>query len=233
MSRAGTLLQLQNIDLEIDGHRARLAAIEAQLGDNPAVQAAQRAMFEAQTQVHAARVVVQNLEYENQALAEKLAEANNRMYGGMVTNPKELRDLQLEIDSLQRRRQGVEERQFEALVAAEAAEVQHANLQQQLQEAEAAAARTHGDLLEERRRLSALVQQISTGREAVHAQVNTADRELYDRLRPAKKGRPVSRLQDGGCSMCGVAPSSSRIQSARQGNELILCGNCGRILCAD
>jgi predicted nucleic acid-binding Zn-ribbon protein len=43
----------------------------------------------------------------------------------------------------------------------------------------------------------------------------------------------VSTLEDGACTACGVAPSSSRIQSARQGNELILCGNCGRILCAD
>jgi predicted nucleic acid-binding Zn-ribbon protein len=55
---------------------------------------------------------------------------------------------------------------------------------------------------------------------------------LYDRLRPAKKGRAVALLEDGVCTACGVAPSSSRIQSARQGNDLVLCGNCGRILCA-
>jgi len=233
MSRAATLLQMQGIDLEVDSHRARLAAIEQQLGDEPAVREAQQALVEAQTQLHTARVEVQNLEYENQTLAEKLAEANRRMYGGSVTNPKELRDLQMEIDSLQRRRTALEERQFEALMAAEAAETRHAAVQEQLQAASAAAAATHGSLLDERGRLSAALEHLATAREAVGAQVLAADRELYDRLRPAKKGRAVSKLEDGGCSTCGVAPSSSRIQSARQGNELILCGNCGRILCAD
>jgi predicted nucleic acid-binding Zn-ribbon protein len=233
MSRAATLLQLQGIDLDMDGHRARLAAIASQLGDEPAVREAQRALLAAQTQLHAARVAVQNLEYENQALAEKMAEASQRMYGGAVTNPKELRDLQLEIDSLQRRRQGLEERQFEALVAADAAEVANAAVQQQLQGAEAAAAVTHGSLLDERGRLTIALEHLATAREAVSAQVSASDLELYDRLRPAKRGRAVSKLEDGGCSTCGVAPSSSRIQSARQGNDLILCGNCGRILCAD
>ena len=166
-------------------------------------------------------------------LQEKIDEASQRMYGGKVTNPKVLGDLQLEIDSLKRRRTALEERQFEALMAAEAAEVRHAAVQEQLRAASAEAAVTHGSLLDERGRLAASLEQLATAREAISAQVLAADMVLYDQLRPTKKGRAVSKLDDGGCSTCGVAPSSSRIQSARQGNDLILCGNCGRILCAD
>jgi predicted nucleic acid-binding Zn-ribbon protein len=233
MSRAATLLQLQAIDLELDAIRARQSAIDAALGDDPTVQAAQRAMLEAQSQLHTARVALQTLEYDGQALAEKISEVGERMYGGAVTNPKELQDLQKETESLKRRRATLEERQFEAMVEAEAKELAHADQQRQLQTAEAAAARSHGDLLEERQRLQGRAQQLETGREAVTASVPGADRDLYERLRQAKRGRAVSTLEDGACTACGVAPSSSRIQSARQGNDLILCGNCGRILCAD
>jgi predicted nucleic acid-binding Zn-ribbon protein len=102
-----------------------------------------------------------------------------------------------------------------------------------VQQAEAEAAKTLGDLLEERGTLRTRVETLEAEREAMLAPILAADREVYERLRPTKRGRAVSRLDDGNCSACGVAPSSSRGQDARQGNALILCGNCGRILCAD
>jgi hypothetical protein len=233
MSRAAALLQLQGIDLELDGYRARLHAIDTALGDDPAVREAQRQLVGVQAQVQAARIDVQNLEFDGQSLGAKIAEVGDRMYGGSVTSPKELQDLQQEQASLQRRRQALEEKQFEALVAAEAAEVQQAALQHRLQQSEADAAQSHGNLLEERTRLQVAVQRLQTGRDATITTIPPADLQIYERLRTSKRGRAVSQLDEGACTACGVAPSSSRIQDARQGNDLILCGNCGRILCAD
>jgi predicted nucleic acid-binding Zn-ribbon protein len=233
MSRAAALLQLQGIDVELDGYRTRLQSIEAALGDDPAVRDAQRKLVGVQAQVQAAQIAVQNLEFDGQNLGAKIAEVGDRMYSGAVSSPKELQDLQQEQASLQRRRQALEEKQFEALVAAEAEEVQQAALQQRLQQSEAEAAQVHGNLLEERLRLQAMVQRLQTGRDATVTTILPADLPIYERLRNSKRGRAVSQLDEGACTACGVAPSSSRIQDARQGNDLILCGNCGRILCAD
>src|SRR5262245_46809119 len=135
MSRAASLLQLQGIDLEMDAKQNRQRAIDAALGDDPAVKQAQRDLLEAQTQLHVARVGVKNLEYENQSLGKKIAEVDSRMYGGKVSNPKELQDLQNDLASLQRRREALEERQFEALLNAEAAEIQHKDVQHRLERA--------------------------------------------------------------------------------------------------
>ena len=233
MSRAAALLQLQGIDLEMDVSRARLRAIEIALGDDPAVKLANRELVDSQAQLHAARVVVQNLEYESQDLGQKIAEVDGRMYSGVVTNPKELRDLQQEVDSLRRRRQVLEEKQFEALMAAEGAEVRQVGVQHQLESVEAVAAVAHGNLREERERLQTGLQRLEVNRGVVLAPIPGTDLEIYTRLRLGKKGRAVSQLDEGACTACGVEPSSSRIQDARQGNDLILCGNCGRILCAD
>jgi predicted nucleic acid-binding Zn-ribbon protein len=233
MSRASALFQLQTIDLELDSLRARLRAIESELGEDAALRQAQQDLLDAQAQVHVTRVAVQNLELESQSLNAKIAEVNDRTYGGHVVNPKELRDLERDLESLKRRRSALEEQQFDALIAAEAAEAQHQSVLRAVADLEAAAARAHGGLLEERARLQASVARIETGREAAVNSVPPADLALYDRLRPEKRGRPVSRLEDGTCVSCGVAPSSSRAQLARQGNELVQCGNCGRILCGD
>jgi predicted nucleic acid-binding Zn-ribbon protein len=233
MSRAASLLQLQGIDLEMDAKRMRLRAIEAALGDDPVVQKAQRELVDAQAQLHTARVATQNLEFDSQNLGEKIAEVDGRMYSGAVSNPKELQDLQNEVTSLRRRRQSLEEKQFEALLIAENAEIRSAEVQHRLEQAETAAAEAHGNLREEREQLQLALARLQVNYDAAAAYGSAADLELYSRLRQSKKGRAVSQIDEGACTACGVAPSSSRIQDARQGNEIVLCGNCGRILCAD
>src|SRR3972149_1445285 len=97
MSRASQLFRLQEIDLELDRHRARLETIaealegsptvqaayrrvgagggHAEAGEgSPTVQAAYRRMVEADGQLAAAHVDVRSFEYDNQALSEKIAE---------------------------------------------------------------------------------------------------------------------------------------------------------------
>lgn len=233
MSRASQLLRLQETDVELDARHARLQAIEALLGDTPAVRAAQQQLVASEAQFNTARLTLKNLELDVQALNARIADADSRLYGGRITNPKELNDLQKDIESLKRQLGALEELQLEALIQAESAETQLQAGQATVQIAEAEAAKTQGDLLNERAALRTRIETLDAEREAMLAPIQAADRELYERLRPAKRGRAVSRLDDGICTACGVAPSSSRSQDARQGNQLILCGNCGRILCAD
>jgi predicted nucleic acid-binding Zn-ribbon protein len=233
MSKSAGLLQLQALDLELDAHRARLRAIEMALGDDPVVRAAKKGLVETQAQVQVQRAAVQKLEYESQALGEKIAAASERMYSGHVTNPKELQDLQNETVSLKRRQAALEEQQFSAMMAAETAEAQHASSAHQLQQAEAATAAENSALLDERGRLEAEIQRQLMARDGMLGSIFPADLEVYERLRVSKKGRAVAQIDEGACGACGVAPSSSRLQDARQGQLLILCGNCGRILAAD
>ena len=87
MSRASSLLQLQAVDLEMDGYRARVNAIAVALGDDPAVRAAKLRLLDAQTQIHTAKVAVQKLEYERQTLSDKISEISERAYGGGVKQP--------------------------------------------------------------------------------------------------------------------------------------------------
>src|SRR3970282_1189282 len=149
MSRASQLFRLQEIALELDTHRARLETIAEALQGSPTVQAAYRRMDEADGQLAAGRVGARSLEYDNQALSEKIAEVEKRLYSGAVTHPKELQDLQKDIESLKHRRATLEEKQLEALIKAEAAEAQKLAAQTDLQRAEAEAAKMNSHLLDE------------------------------------------------------------------------------------
>ena len=230
MSRTSALFRLQEIDLELDSHRARLQAIEQALSDNPAVNLAQQQASAARGKFNAARVQTRSLEVEVQALGEKIADAEKRLYSGAITNPKELRDLEQDLASLRRRGEGLEEQELEAMIAAESAEGQMVASETQLQQAEAAALETQGTLTEERQHLQARVSELSGEREALAGAVLAEDHQLYGRLRQTKHGRALAKVAEGSCSACGEEVSSSQLQEVRRGATLVRCCGCERIL---
>ena len=117
--------------------------------------------------------------------------------------------------------------------AVETAEQQEAAARQALSETEGARAEEQHALTKDMSALEALITKLEGEREAALITVSAEDRATYDSLRRQKGGKAVALLVEGTCGLCGVAPSSSRIQAARQGGEMVRCGNCGRILYAE
>jgi predicted nucleic acid-binding Zn-ribbon protein len=124
----------------------------------------------------------------------------------------------------------LEEQQLQALINAEAAEAQSVAAQHALQTAEMEAARTNGTLAAEHVQLKARLAELEAQRAGVEAAVLAEDRERYRHLRDIKKGRAVTPLADGVCAVCGVTPSEASVHAARLEDELVECGNCGRLL---
>lgn len=233
MSRASSLFRLQETDLALDAGRARLAEIAQALAGNPALQVAQARAQQAEAQLHKARATLTDAELDQQALADKIAVDEARLYAGRIRNPKELQDLQAEVESLKRRRAAAEERQLEALLEYEEAEAQLKAARAQLSAAEAEARHASVNLTAERERLTARQADLQAEREALLTTITAADRAQYDKLRQAKKGRALARLEDGVCTACGIEPTAADRQLARRGTELVLCAGCGRILYAE
>jgi len=233
VSRASTIYRLHKIDADLDQRRAQLAETQAKLASNPAVQQAQADLTAVGSELAAARRAAKTLDDENQTVSAKIKESEDRLYSGKIKNPRELKDLQTEIDSLKRKREGLDEQQLSAMDAVEAAEKKEAAAKSELAAVEAARAEEERDLLKDKSALGALIAKLGGEREAALISIPAEDRATYESLRKQKRGSAVSLLVEGTCSACGVAPSSSRIQAARQGGELVHCGNCGRILYAE
>lgn len=231
MSRVETLFRLQALDLELEAGRARLAEIEQALSSNPAVLAAQKALAAAEATHRSARSAAHDVELDAQTLTSKIKETEGRLYGGSIRNPKELKDLQAEIDSLKRRLVEVEEKELAALMELESAETALAQAQAQRQTAEKEMLVLNGALAAERETLTVHVAEMQAQREAATTPVAAADRTLYEQLRRAKRGRAVAKLEDDVCTACGIEPTAALRQIARRG-EVAQCIGCGRILYA-
>lgn len=232
MSRAFKLYRLQQVDTQWDQSAARLTEIERILGDNQAHQAASEAKQQAHAALHAAHTALRSAEEDVSSQQKRIEQNQASLYGGAVTNPKELQDLQLEAESLARRLSELEDTQLEAMSAYELQQAAAQAADAVLAEVETQLASEHKALFSEKAELENEQTRLQTERETALGTVDTGDLDLYASLRASKGGIAVSKIQAGTCSACGAEPSAARAQAARSGEELTRCDNCKRILYA-
>ncbi len=230
MSRVSSLFRLQELDTELARVDERLQKIQAALADSAEVRQARSALERAEASFMEARATSMSAEGEVSVQREKIDQNQQKLYGGAVTNPKELQDLQMEDQALHRHLETLEDRYLEALLAAEEAEETEQAARDNLLGVEAAQAAQREALVAERDELTSTREKLLAEREAAAANVSPEDQAHYDALRNRLAGLAVVLMSDGSCSACGLTLPASIRPSVRSGNEPVHCSQCGRIL---
>lgn len=232
MSLVFKLFRLQQVDTQLDQAHTRLAEIERRLGQNAVLQAAMQAREQAQAAAHAAHTALRSAEEEVAAQQKRIEQNQTSLYGGSVSNPKELQDLQLESEALGRRLSELEDTQLEAMDAHEQQQASLKAAEENLEAVKAQQAVEHTALLEEQANLQEEAARLLDERSSALAGVETAELETYQALRASKSGVAVAKVQNSTCAACGAELSAARAQAARSPNDLARCDNCKRILYA-
>jgi len=231
MSRARDLYRLQAIDLELAQGAERLQQVEALLGESEALRQARQAHEQARQELNRWQIRLRDLELEMASLNEKVTATEERLYSGRITNPKELSNLQEEVQHLKRRRSRLEDDVIEAMVMVEESREVLSERSRHLQDVEARWREEQAALLAEQTELEDRLKELQARQKAIRAAISPADLSLYDGLRRRKGGRAVASLEGNLCRGCGVTVPTSQARAARQNDELIFCPTCGRILC--
>ncbi|MGQ9903684.1 MAG: zinc ribbon domain-containing protein [Anaerolineae bacterium] len=230
MSRAEPLYRLQLVDLELDQAARTLREVETALAGNPAVQHAQSELAAAQKVYASLSARVRSLELDSKGQDAKLREAEERLYSGNIRSPKELIDLQRDIEMLKRQRDQMNETLLAAMLEMDEAQQLVTHCQKSLDEASAHWEEDSVALREQHRVVQEQIAAAAERRAAIVAVAPAADLALYQALRVKKANRvAVAIVKNKACSQCGEAPSSMLLQQAR-GDMLVTCPNCGRIL---
>jgi uncharacterized protein len=224
------LARLNDIDLTVDSLRTRLAEVASALKEPPALEQARRSLAEGEAELARWRDVQQARELDQKRVVEKLAHARERLYGGKVRDPRELRNAERDVEQLRHQQSQTEDTLLEALIAVEgASEIcseRSATLAALISGWETTQAELSAEQARLRERLLSEQARQVAARRAVPADLLT----LYDNLRARRGGRAVARLDGDICSACRVAVPPTKLEVARYGNELVYCGNCGRLV---
>jgi predicted nucleic acid-binding Zn-ribbon protein len=230
MGRAQLLHALQEVDLARDAARRRVREINSLLTESAELRAARQEAETLRAQLVKLGAQRKDLELESQTLDEKIKSVEDRLYSGEVRNPKELNDLQLDAASLRRRKAGLDEQQLELLMEIEQVEGEGRRAEQSLAHVRAEWEGSQSDMLAEHRQLSSQIELLDAQREERRAAARAEDLELYDQLRPAKKGHVVAFLSEGTCGVCGNTPSINTVRLVQRNQSIVTCSTCGRIL---
>jgi uncharacterized protein len=230
-----TLLAVQERDLALDRlhhqrvtlpERAQLAALADRLGtldQDRAAWQAERDGVAAQEQRHAD---------EAQRVATQAAAAEQRLYSGEVSSPRELQALQADVDQLRRHQREVEDRQLLAMEQREPLDATLPALDTDRERLESDRATAARDLEARERELD----EAAAGERAARDDVAKAiDAELlseYERRRERGNGVGAARLSGMTCQGCHLSVPATEVDRIRRQTDgaLAFCDNCGCIL---
>jgi len=232
MSRGEALWYLQGIDLALADAGKRLLAARAQVGETPALQEARQSVSDGEERLRQLRTEVRSAELELSSLDAKITEVGGRLYGGRVTNPKELASLQQDLHLLKHKQGELEDGVLQTMTEIEEQEVALASQRQTLQAVEADWNASQKTLAAAIGELEAQFRALSAQRTAALNGVSAEDFGAYDEIRRRKGGQAVARLQGDHCESCHVEVPPAKKQRVRAQAELVLCDACGRILYA-
>jgi uncharacterized protein len=230
MATAPDLLALQETDQALDRSQARLAEIEAQLTESEELASAREVVEERRGVVSQLRSHLSDAETSVEDVRVKAAEEEGKLYGGKVTNPKELSDLDAELRSIKHQIANREDTLLALLVEIDEAEKQFEAANSTYLEIEGSWKREQGELLREKAQIEPEVASLQARREQQVAGIDRSSIGLYQLLRNRHAGRAVARLERGMCQGCRITLPMSLLQKARSGTGLVQCVSCERIL---
>lgn len=234
MTKVGkTLYKLQEIDLTLSKNKKRLIDIQRLLSNDASIQKAQKDVDKAQSTLKPLQVSLRDLELQVQSTKQKRDASEKRLYSGSVSNPKELQDIEHNIASLKRWQGELEDNQLELMLEVEDAQAQLETAQSTLETVTAQVASKSQNLLDEKTSLEADMTMLSENRVEVVSQLDTADVDLYEKMKTQMASRPISVLTpEGNCTICGVLQINTHAQAIRRSDDLMRCTSCNRILIA-
>jgi hypothetical protein len=233
MDPARPLLDIQEHDTAIDRLKTRIAALES--GENVAAalaeaNEAERGMGELRLKLDELSRDQMRFEHEIDSMSQKATAEERRMYDGSVANARELDSIRHEVDNLKKRRSdredellGLMEMREELEAQERAAEERAVMLRERIEEVGGVAA-------EELERLTTELKERTEARTSLAETVEPEFLELYEDLRPQKKGVAAVALVDGVCQGCHEQLSSVYRDRLKRVEGPKRCEHCRRIL---
>ncbi len=228
MSVARQLYQLQELDLEIESNERALEQVTSQIGESREVARTQNQLESAQQHLEELKHQQHSAEWEVDDIVTKLTAAEETLFSGRVKNPKELTNLQHEVEVLKAQRNRQEDKTLEIMDQVEQSEATVVTIRNQLEAMKAEWQRQQQQLSQESEKLKATLFDLGHKRQLLADEIEPQALEFYQNLRK-EKGTAVVRVEQGVCRGCRISLPTTDLQRAR-GGSLVPCSSCGRIL---
>jgi predicted nucleic acid-binding Zn-ribbon protein len=228
MSIAQQLYHLQELDLEIDSGRQNLQKMTGQLGESQVLTTARAELDIEKQHLEAMQKQQRSLEREADDISAKLKVSGEELYSGRVHNPKELSNLQHDIELLKTNRSKIEDKILELMDNIESHTKKLIDLNNKFTKFEENWRVEQQQLGTDIEQLKSRILNIEQQKQSLMNSLDPKIVELYNDLK-VKMKTAVARVTQGICAGCRMQLPTTNLQCIRSGN-IVQCSTCGRIL---
>lgn len=165
------------------------------------------------------------------AAEEKKKGFERELYGGLVTNPKELRDMEQEIGLLGEQADRLETRILEIMEQADQVKAEVAELEKKVRLGRKKLEEVLRAYQERRAALEQEAAQVKEERQRWAAGIAQRDwLARYEAIRASAGGIAMALVERAACGACGIVVPSLSARRAQQEGRLLTCEGCGRLL---
>jgi len=225
------LKELQDVDVRLGQVKARLDS----LGDWTLVEkkchAVKAALDNSQEKLAKSEIELKDSELKLKTIEDKRATFEKRLYGGAVSNPKELSAIEKEIKMLKHQQADLDQGTLELYEAVEEARGKVGLYRDHLEKLESKLSSMRESEESERESLEKELAELERKRGPLAG--NITDKALYSRYENVRKkteGTGLAEVIDGKCQGCHVAITSFHIRKMIEDKEYQCCESCGRIM---
>jgi len=222
------LYQLQEVEMELASDEQTMNQITSQLGESEAVIETQNKLASERERLKELTRQQHSIEREIDDIAGKLTTVEEELYSGRIRNPKELTNLQQEIDSLKVNRNKLEDQALEIMEKVELVTNSVATLDSELKRLEAEWQSQQHKLSTDLEQLKVAISNLKHKRQLLATEIDPQIVEIYNELK-RQRGTAVAKVEQGICRGCRISLPITELQQARSGS-LVRCSSCGRIL---
>jgi|TARA_B110000495_G_scaffold86940_1_gene74951 predicted nucleic acid-binding Zn-ribbon protein len=226
---AQSLLSLQGTDQSLAIRRREYREVQTELDSEGGLPELRESCDKTRVRELEAKVETARLESDLAVLKDEVAELETRLYGGAITNVRELTAIETEHSSARRNLAQVEEAIAPAQVAAEHARQQFTDLIADLEAKEKAWKTRKIELRSEKTEKGTAFNEMLQIRNDEAAQIPDDHLARYTRLFRSNRGIAIVRVDRGVCQGCAVRLPVGELTRLRAADGPIPC-SCGRAL---
>lgn len=224
------LYELQLIDTQLKSIFEELTSIDEKLRQDKLVLSAAKKLENKQSVVESEQRVLTKIIDEIEQKKIKLSQSDSMLYSGKVQNPKELQDIQLEIQSLKKIISKLEDKQLDQMIRLEESQNQVEQAKSTFHSVSSQFETSKSQLTARKAVLTSDENMLQRKRAVVLQSISPDLLKQYNLLVSRKNGLAIVLLENDACAACGTQITPSERQEVRLTNVLFHCPTCGRIL---
>jgi len=226
------LLELQKIDIDIDEEEKKKRNLPLMIeGINKEIQGLKDSLKNKNENYKNLQIKLKRIELDLTEKSNKISKHQEDLYGGKITDIKELKQIQKVIAHYKKDKDSIEEKILDLMEEMEDINKSINNFSENLKEKEKQFKKRKEEIDSAMLVIENNINSLNINRKGILSKLTDARLlKEYERLRKEKGGKAIIKVDGSVCPGCYLDLPSDAIYQLKKNRKMIICPNCSRIL---